>query len=324
VGKRLSEVLPGEDKYWVESYGQVALTGESIHADHYSPVLKRHYEIFSYRPAPLQFAVVFTDITERKKMEEDIKQRTLELEASNKELESFAYTVSHDLRAPLRAIDGFTKMLVRSAYDKIDQEEKRKFDVIRNNAQKMGLLIDDLLGFSRLGRQALSSSLFNMEDLIKQVWTECRVVAAGRDIELKIDNLPRAFGDEGLMKQVLMNLLSNAIKFTQSRKEAIIDVGGCGKERETVFFVRDNGVGFDMHYSDKLFGVFQRLHSDEEYEGTGVGLAIVQRIIHMHGGRIWADSKIGEGATFYFSLPAAHTHAVKAASSNTLVVLSET
>jgi PAS domain S-box-containing protein len=245
----------------------------------------------------------FYDITERKRMEEEVKQRTSELEEANKELESFAYTVSHDLRAPLRAIDGFTRMLVRDAYDKLSDEEKRRFDVIRNNAQKMGRLIDDLLSFSRLGRQAISSSAIDMGDLVTQVWEECRVSDPGRRMELKIGDLPPAFADPGFVRQVLTNLISNAVKFTRHTVEAVIEVGAREEAGESVYFVKDNGAGFDMRYYDKLFGVFQRLHSGEEYEGTGVGLALVQRIIHRHGGRVWAEGKEGEGAAFFFSLP---------------------
>ncbi len=245
------------------------------------------------------------DITARKRTEELLSKRTLELEAANKELESFAYTVSHDLRAPLRAIDGFAKMLSRGIKGKLDNEEIRKFDVIQENAQKMGKLIDELLAFSRLDRQELSFSVFSMADLVKQVWKECIGINTGRTKALKISELPQANGDSGLMKQVLSNLIGNAVKFTRSREKALIEIGGRMDGHEIIYFVRDNGVGFDMRYYDKLFGVFQRLHHDDDFEGTGVGLAIVQRIIHRHGGRVWAEGTVGEGAAFYFTLPRA-------------------
>jgi PAS domain S-box-containing protein len=238
---------------------------------------------------------------ERRQGEEILQDRTRQLEDSNKELASFSYSVSHDLRAPLRAIDGFSKMLAKSLYDKLSDEEKQRFDVIRDNTRKMDQLIDDLLAFSRLGRQKISSSVFNMEELVNQTWEELRIVADGRKIKLTIGDLPQAFGERGLMKQVLTNLLSNAIKFTKEREDATIEIGWSGKEN--IYFIKDNGVGFDMAYYHKLFGVFQRLHSNEEFEGTGVGLAIVQRIINRHGGRVWAEGKVNVGATFYFSLP---------------------
>jgi light-regulated signal transduction histidine kinase (bacteriophytochrome) len=232
-----------------------------------------------------------------------VQERTSQLEAANKELESFTYTVSHDLRAPLRAIDGFSKMLLRDVNNKLDDEEKRKFDVIRESAQRMSRLIDDLLDFSRLGRQEMSFSVFNMSTLVNQSWEECRIINAGRRMELKIGDLPQGLGDSGLIKQVLSNLISNAVKFTRSREKSLIEIGGKIDGQESLYYVKDNGVGFDMKYYDKLFGVFQRLHNDKDYEGTGVGLAIVQQIIHRHGGRVWAEGKVGEGAVFYFTLP---------------------
>ena len=243
------------------------------------------------------------DITEQRRAEETLRERSVQLEAANKELEAFTYTVSHDLRAPLRAIDGFTKMLVQSAYDKIDQEEKRKFDVIRANAQKMDQLIEDFLAFSHIGHQDISFSGINMGNLINQVWEEWRVTNAERRMELKTGDLPQAFGDSGLIKQVLSNLMSNAIKFTRSQELALIEIGGKIDGHVNLYYVKDNGVGFNMRYYDKLFGVFQRLHNERDFEGTGVGLAIVQRIIQRHGGRLWAEGKEGEGAVFYFTLP---------------------
>ena len=274
--------------------------------ENYSPALERHYEVFAYRPAPRQFATIFTDITPRKQSEKILKERTAELEEANKELESFSYTISHDLRAPLRSIDGFTRMLMKSHQDLFDDEARRKFQVIRENAQKMGQLIDDLLAFSRSGRQKISLSILDMEKMIEEVWHEQCALNPDRRMEMHTDRLPEAFGDRTLIKQVLINLLANAVKFSSVREDPRIETGGYREGSECVYYVRDNGVGFDMQYADKLFGVFQRLHDAEDFEGTGVGLAIVQRIVQRHGGRVWAEARENEGATFYFSLPASN------------------
>jgi len=243
------------------------------------------------------------DITRRRQAEEALSQQSEKLEAANKELESFAYSVSHDLRAPLRAIDGFSRMLLVKMADKMNDDEKRRFDVIREGTQRMGQLIDDVLAFSRLGRQAMLLGDINMLELINQVWEELLAINPGRRMSLKMNALPTAFGDTTLMRQVLANLLSNAVKFTRKKEVALIEIGGKIVESETVYFVRDNGAGFDMGYYEKLFGVFQRLHSPEEYEGNGAGLAIVSRIVQRHGGRVWAEGETDKGAIFHFSLP---------------------
>jgi len=256
------------------------------------------------------------DISELKQAQEDlqkahdeleikVRERTAALENANKELESFAYSVSHDLRAPLRAIDGFSRILFNKIAEKLDDEEKRRFEVIRDNARKMGRLIDDILAFSRLGRQALAFSVINMSKLVNQIWEELLVANPDRRISLQINTLPTAFGDTALIRQVLVNLLSNAVKFTRRQETPLIEISGEIEDAEIVYFVRDNGAGFDMNYAGKLFGVFQRLHSQEEYEGTGAGLAIVQRIISRHNGRVWAEGAVDQGATFYFTLPKA-------------------
>ena len=252
---------------------------------------------------PLMSAAIVIDITSRRLAEEALNQQSAKLEAANKELESFAYSVSHDLRAPLRAVDGFSRMLLRKAADKLSEDEKRQFEVIRYNTQKMGQLIDDLLSFSRLGRQAISMRDIDMAELAENIWQELLTANPGRRMTLKMADLPAAFGDPPLITQVLTNLLSNAVKFTRKRQEALIEIGGKAGDAETVYYVRDNGAGFDMKYQEKLFGVFQRLHGENEYEGTGVGLAIVQRVIHRHGGRAWAEGEEERGATFYFTLP---------------------
>ena len=239
----------------------------------------------------------------REKAEAALMERTTQLESANKELESFSYTVAHDLRAPLRAIDGYSKMILRKHADNFDEESRAKFSVIRDNTRLMGQLIEDLLALSRLGRAEMSTVTVDIGGLIREIWEELKATNPDRRLTLKIVEIPPCRGDGGLIKQVLVNLLSNAVKFTRKRKEAVIEVGGYHQDSEIVYSVRDNGVGFDMRYYDKMFGVFQRLHSADDFEGTGVGLAIVQRIIHRHGGRVWAESEPDKGATFYFSLP---------------------
>lgn len=244
-----------------------------------------------------------SEIRERKEVEKLIELRTKLLEVTNKELESFSYSVSHDLRAPLRAIDGYTRMILRDQRDKLNDDAKRKFDLIRSNTQIMGKLIDDLLSFSRLGRLEINMSKLDMEGLANDAWMELQIINPDRMIDCKIKNIPPGWGDRTLIRQVYSNLLSNAVKYTKVKGKAYIETGGHEEGNENIYYIKDNGVGFDMEYYDKLFGVFQRLHSADDYEGTGVGLAIVQRIIHRHGGRVWAEGKVEEGAIFYFSLP---------------------
>jgi light-regulated signal transduction histidine kinase (bacteriophytochrome) len=194
-------------------------------------------------------------------------------------------------------------MILKQQGSQFDENTKHQLDVIRDNAKMMGKLIDDLLALSRLGREALSLSKLNMEELTRNVWKELNANSLDRTIDLKIGHVPPVMGDFSLITQVLVNVLSNAMKFTRAREVPLIEVGGYGEGTEVVYYVRDNGVGFDMQYHDNLFGVFKRLHSTAEYEGTGVGLAIVQRIINKHGGRVWAEGEVDKGATFYFSLP---------------------
>jgi PAS domain S-box-containing protein len=303
IGRCITEILPDEDPKWIKLYGEVAVTGEPIHFENYSPVLNRHYEVFAYRPAPCRFAVIFMDVTDRKQAEIELKRQAVLLEEANREMESFSYSVSHDLRAPLRAIDGYSRMILRRKADELDEETRRQFNLIRDNARMMGQLIDDILAFSRLGRQAMVMSEIDMNSLFGEVWEELRAIDPDRRPTLKMDPLPPAMADRALIKQVITNILANAIKFTRTRDAAIIEVGSHTEENESVYSVRDNGIGFDMQHYDQLFTVFKRLHSDVDFEGTGVGLAIVQRIIQRHGGRVWAEGGEDKGATFYFSLP---------------------
>jgi signal transduction histidine kinase len=240
-------------------------------------------------------------------LEQRVQERTRKLEEANKELEAFSYSVSHDLRAPLRAVDGFSRILFEDYAGKLDEDGKRVLDVIRSNTQNMGRLIDDLLAFSRLGRKQIEASPVNMSALAKDVFQQLKT-GTDQKIQFNLAPLPATTGDPALIRQVFVNLLSNAAKYSKPRAEAVIEVNGRCENGDCIYYVKDNGVGFDMSYAQKLFGVFQRLHSVEEFEGTGVGLAIVQRIVHRHGGRVWAEGKVDEGATFYFSLPKENKH----------------
>jgi PAS domain S-box-containing protein len=253
--------------------------------------------------------VVARDVTERKRSEtailrlnEDLRRRADELAAANRELEAFSYSVSHDLRAPLRAMDGFARILVEDFAPQLPAEARRRLDLVRQNAQQMGALIDDLLAFSRLGRQPISRQSVEPSELARQAVASLRPDMEGRRVEIEIADLPPARADAGMLRQVYANLIGNAVKFTRDRDPATIDVGSRRDGSETVYYVKDNGVGFDAKYAEKAFGVFQRLHRAEEYQGTGVGLAIVQRVVHRHGGRVWAEAAPGQGATFYFTL----------------------
>lgn len=241
------------------------------------------------------FTSLMRDISERKQAEEDLR-------AANKELEAFSYSVSHDLRAPLRQISAFAKMLTEEYGPQLEAEGQQYLSLISGGVAQMGKLIDDLLRLARLGRQPLMQHATPLRELVDTVIASLELECAGRQIDWQISSLPEVECDHRLMNQVFINLLSNAVKYSRTRERALIEVGHLVQEEKLVIFVRDNGVGFDMKHADKLFGVFQRLHHPSEFEGTGVGLAIVQRIIHKHGGRIWAEAEPGKGATFFFNL----------------------
>jgi light-regulated signal transduction histidine kinase (bacteriophytochrome) len=231
-----------------------------------------------------------------------VQERTIELEAANQELEAFSYSVSHDLRAPLRAICGFAGILIEDYSTQLPDDANELLNIVSSSAKRMSQLIDDLLRFSRLSLQPLAKVQVNITKLVQTVLEQVRTEQPDRQVQVETCDLPDCFADASLLKQVLINLLSNAFKYTRSNENAIVEVGWQPQDGDVAYFVRDNGVGFDMGHAEKLFGAFQRLHQADEFEGTGVGLSIAQRIIKRHGGRIWAEAEVGKGATFYFTL----------------------
>jgi PAS domain S-box-containing protein len=325
IGRPVKDILHPDD--WASAH----LRLEELHHDNKPvPFLEQRLVQLDGTPvdveiaaAPLIFAgkpaaqVIAHDIRERKRAEEEIrnlntdleqrvKERTVELEAANKELEAFSYSVSHDLRAPLRHIEGFVEILTATTISSLDEESQRHLGTIAESAKQMGRLIDDLLTFSRTARAELTKTRTDLSALVQAAIRDLGQEARDRDVHWMIGQLPQVEADLALLRQVILNLLGNALKYTRTRKQARIEVGTCASESEHIIFIRDNGVGFDMRYAHKLFGVFQRLHRSSDFEGTGVGLANVRRIISRHGGRTWAEAELNKGATFYFSLAKAH------------------
>ncbi len=249
------------------------------------------------------YYLIHHDIDTRRRVAAELQRRGELLQAANKELEAFSYSVSHDLRAPLRHIDGYAALLAKSAGQGLNEKAQRYLQTISDSAKQMGQLIDDLLVFSRMGRQEMLHTTVDLNQLVKTVIHDLRLDLQGKTISWTIGSLPQVPGDPAMLRQVYMNLISNAVKFTASRPVPRIEIGAKEGAGEVDLFVSDNGVGFDMQYVNKLFGVFQRLHRNEEFEGTGIGLANVRRIVHRHGGRTWAEGALDQGATFHFSLP---------------------
>jgi PAS domain S-box-containing protein len=319
IGRRSTELLgtvfpkPFEE-IWAELLQTDRWEGELTHtkADGLEVIVASRWSLRrDQQRRPVAILETGNDITRRKRWEEEIQslnqelaKRSNALESSNKELEAFAYSISHDLRAPLRHMAGFAELLRKSAAASLNEKSARYVTMILEAANRMGNLIDDLLAFSRISRAEAHKSVLDLGQVVQEVVAEAGQDAKQRDITWKIDPLPACYGDRSMLRLAFVNLISNAVKFTRPRPQAEIEIGCTGQDRgDPVLFVRDNGVGFDMKYSNKLFGVFQRLHPQEAFEGTGIGLATVQRIVHRHGGRIWAESTVDGGATFYFSLP---------------------
>jgi light-regulated signal transduction histidine kinase (bacteriophytochrome) len=284
--------------------GLIAVMGHKPLADD-APVTHLLQLVATRVAAELDRRLADDDIRKlNQELEQRVQQRTAQLEAANKELETFSYSVSHDLRTPLRTIAGFSQILQEEYKGSLDPEGRRLLDMVNQGTARMGHLIDDILAFSRMSRNKMGTERVDMTTLAREVFAELQASVPERKIRFALDALPPASGDRAMLRQVWGNLLGNAIKYTAQTEEAVIEVSGSVQGNENTYCVKDNGAGFDMQYANKLFGVFQRLHTEAEFEGTGIGLAIVQRIIIRHGGRVWAEGKVNDGATFHFTLPA--------------------
>ena len=315
VGRTLLEIFPGLEPSWIEAFGRVALTGEPAHFEMNAAALGIWFDVSAFQPAPNQYACTFSDVTARKNAEEALRQlnaeleervrsRTVALDAANKELEAFSYSISHDLRAPLRSIDGFSRMVQADYAASLDDGGRDHLTRIRAAAQRMGQLIDDLLKLSRIGRAELFREPVDLSALAREVAAELHHHDPSRVVALEVADGLTVHGDHRLLRVVLENLLGNAWKFTSKRAHAHIAFGAEQRNGRLAYYVRDNGAGFDAAFSDKLYGAFQRLHASEDFPGTGIGLATVRRIVSRHCGRVWAEGAVDQGATFWFDVGA--------------------
>ncbi len=316
AGRRITEFLPKikEDPFdWIGFYGEVAQSGKPVTIEQYSHALSRWYQVHLCPKDQDHLIAIFFDVTKLKETEQElrslneqleqrIEEKTRQLKTINNELDSFAYSISHDLRAPLRAVDGFSRALLETYSDKLDEKGQHYLERMRLGASRMGKLIDNLLRLSRISRRSLNLKEVDLSVLVQEIITELKERDPERCVELLVPETLNAYADAWLMKIVLTNLLDIAWKFTRLKQTAIIEISITLDKGNRVFYVKDNGIGFDMRHSDSVFAPFQRLHSTNEFEGTEIGLAIVQRIIHRHGGRIWVQSSPDEGTTFYFTL----------------------